>query len=494
MKKSILKVVSLLLAAAILVCSMTVAMAEEPAENDAAPYRISITVNGDTASERGFTWYTKTECDSLLEISCDDAKITYDDVFEWEGSYCHKAKVTNLPAGGTFTYTVGSTDVRSAEGKFTTDNADDKVNFIAIADVQAGNDDNFRKGADTLYAGLKTLPDADFIANMGDFTNDSDNEEWNFYDKNFKDINANTTLAPVAGNHDGFSVWHWFANMFNLDTSESVQNLNGVNYSFDYGNAHFAVLNTNDLMALSLSQLRWLKNDMNSTDKDWKIILMHKSPYTYGKDGKWPDALYLQRSLTLVCDMCDVDLVLCGHDHQYLRTKPMKMGMVNDDGTTYILSGTAGSKRYEIRKFLYPLFQVKNNIAAMTIQKDGYGNYWNGESWDETKETNVGGCFNTIQIDGGTLTFNSYILSDTLVDEATGERLITNADTYTITKETGKNKATFKGDNTTSELEYYLGVIPSVFAIATYIFIEWLPKFLINIPSLAYIYITEDTF
>ena len=83
---------------------------------------------------------------------------------------------------------------------------------------------------------------------------------------------------PIAGNHDGFARRDWFNNMFCLDTSESVQTNNGVNYSFDYGNAHFAVVNTNDLLSVSLSQLKWLKNDLNSTDKDWKIICMHKSP------------------------------------------------------------------------------------------------------------------------------------------------------------------------------------------------------------------------
>ena len=61
---------------------------------------------------------------------------------------------------------------------------------------------------------------------------------------------------------------------------------------------------------------------MNGTDADWKIVCMHKSPYTLGKDGKWPDALYLQESLAKVLDKCGVDLVLSGHDHQYLRTKP----------------------------------------------------------------------------------------------------------------------------------------------------------------------------
>ena len=485
---------------------------------EVAPFRLSVTVNGDPSTQKGICWYTKTETKSLVTVdgaNVESIKIDYDDVYEWEENYCHKALVSGLTPGESYTYTVSNgaevlDESNSLSGSFKTDDDDSTVKFIDIADVQAGNRNNMWKGANTLLAALETMPDADFIGNMGDFTNDSDNEEWDFYDEFFRDINANTTMAPVSGNHDGFARANWFNNMFKLDTSESVTTKNGVNYSFDYGNAHFAVLNTNDVLSISLSQLIWLKNDMNSTDKDWKIVFMHKTPYTFGKDGKWPDALYLQRSLTAVCDLCGVDLVMSGHDHQYLRTKPLKAGMVNENGTTYVLSGTAGTKRYEIRSFLAGLFMNKNTIAALNIQKDGYGNYWDGESWDNTRESNIGGCFNTVEIEGGKLTLNSYILSDNIYKNEEGKNVdleerteynfdsyaeyITLADTYVIEKETGKNKATFTGDNTTSEAEYILGVVPSFMCLATYTFGEWLPKFLINLPNLLYVYITEDTF
>ncbi|MBQ6543958.1 MAG: hypothetical protein IJL77_06175, partial [Clostridia bacterium] len=100
---------------------------------------------------------------------------------------------------------------------------------------------------------------------------------------------------------------------------------------------------------------------------------------------------------------------------------------------------------------------------------------------------------NTINIKGGELTFNSYILSDEMTDE-NGERLVTNTDTFTLTKETGKNKATFSGDNTTSELEYALGVIPSLGALAAYAFGTWLPKFLFIVPRILESVIVDDTF
>lgn len=484
-----------------IISDITIVPAEsQPADENVIPKRISAVVNGDTKTSKGITWYTGINTSSAVEITTADgaavaAGIAYADVFEFEGNYVHKATVTGLSAGTTYKYRVGNGVVFSDWGSFVTDNDDSKVNFIAIADIQASNIENFTKGAETIEAAFKTMPEAEFMVNLGDFTNDSTNSEWDFYDQAMKEINLNTTLAPVAGNHDGLGVWDWFNNMFNLDTSESVQNLNGVNYSFDYGNAHFAVLNTNDLLSVSLAQLQWLKNDMNGTDKDWKIVLMHKSPYTLGKDGKWPDALYLQSSLTKVLDSCGVDLVMSGHDHQYLRTKKIKSNKLNDNGTVYVLAGTAGTKRYQVRSFLAGHFTNTDFIDALVIQKNGYGNYWNGENWDNTNQAFIGGCFNTISIDGGTLTFNSYILADRTEDDSDdAERIITNSDSFTLTKQVGQNKITFTGDNTTSEAEYYLGVVPSFMCLAAYAFCNWLPRVFVMLPDLLSVVINEGTF
>ena len=465
---------------------------EAPARGETEPFRISVAMNGDSATQRGFCWYTEKQTDTEIEVldesGASAGKVTFTDSQEWNGNYYHKATVSELAAGGSYTFRVGDGTTWSEYGSFVTDDGDDSFSFIEIADVQASPLENFQRAALTVSAAYETLPEAEFTVNCGDFTNDSTNEEWDNYDTAFGELNLQKTIVPVAGNHDGLGVEYWFSNMFNLDTSESVQVKDGVNYSFDYGNAHIAVLNTNDMFCMTLAQMKWLKNDMDSTDKDWKICFMHKSPYTLGKDGKWPDALYLGKSLTHVFDMCDVDLVMSGHDHMYLRTKPLTNNRIDEEnGVTYVLSGTAGTKRYEIREFLAGMFLNTDFIDALTIQKGGYGNYWNGEDWNSTKETNIGGCFNTVEINGGTLTLNSYIR----VDE-TGE--VVNTDTYSITKETGKNEATFSGDNTTSEFEYILGLIPSFLCLAVYTFGEWLPKFLIDLPYILYVYITQDTF
>ena len=110
---------------------------------------------------------------------------------------------------------------------------------------------------------------------------------------------------PVAGNHDGnitnklntFS----FPSMFCLDTSAN-RSLEGVSYSFDWGNMHFAVLTTNDMYPMSQAQRNWFVNDLSSTDKQWKVVLMHRSLYSAGKNINKPDTVELRSDLLPLMD------------------------------------------------------------------------------------------------------------------------------------------------------------------------------------------------
>lgn len=479
--KNFKKVLCVLLCVCMLAFAATGFAGAEGAATGKTPARVSVTVNGDTSASRGLCWYTAEQTDTKVElqgVAASEYKVENVVCEEWEGNFMHKLTVTGLKAGVTYTYRVGDGTAWSDWGTFTTDNGDDSVCFINIADVQAGDYEGFMRGANTLAAAFGMLPDADFVSNCGDFTNDSTNEEWDAYDKAFAPLNKQYTLVPVSGNHDGLGVEYWFNNMFNLDTTESVQVKDGVNYSFDYGNAHFAVLNTNDLLSISNAQLDWLRNDMNSTDKDWKIVFFHKSPYSLGKDAKWPDALYLQKVLTKVLDECNVDFAFSGHDHQYIRTKPLTGNALAKDGTTYVLSGTAGGKRYEVRPFLKNHFLDTDFIDKVVIQRDGVG--------FETEDY-IGGCFETVQIEGDKLFLKTYILND-----ETGETVL--VDEYGIQKKLGENKATFTGDNTTSEMDYIMSVVPSFLGLATYAITEWLPKFLVMLPELLYSVIEYDVF
>ena len=495
MKKLTRSFLAVLLCLALLLTVSATAFAEN---EDYSVSRLSVSVNGNAAEQRGFCWYTKSKTGSVVKIFKDGVDVSESLTFsepvckEWKGSYMHKVTVSGLESGTEYTYNVGNGSVQSETGSFKTDDKDNKLSFIAIADVQSSSLENFEVGASVLKKAFEQNGNADFVVNLGDFTNDSTNEEWDLYDEAFGALNRTYTIVPVAGNHDGLGVWHWFDNMFNLDTTESVQTLNGVNYSFDWGNAHFSVLNTNDLLSLSISQLDWLKNDLASTDRDWKIVFMHKSPYTLGKDGKWPDALYLQQSLTEVLDEGNADIVFSGHDHMYLRTKKLKNNSLNDDGTTYVLSGTAGAKRYQIRPFLADSFLKTSFIDALSVQKDGYANYWNGTDWSSTRKENIGGCFNNISINGTVLTLDSYILADE--KDENGNDVVTKIDSLTLEKEAGLNTPSFDGENTTGGLDYAVKAVPSFLKLAYYSVMKWLPTFLGALPELLKSYFKDGTF
>ena len=483
MKKSVIRVLSVVLCFALLFGGAV----STSAEADGAITRVSCVVTGDTATSRGFAWCTASDVDCSIAIYADGAEVAAEVTYEceeWEGNYMHKAYVNGLTADTAYTYTI-TAGAATFDGTFATDDGDDSVNFIVVGDVQASSLEAFQVGQRVVEKAYEVMPEAEFYATLGDYTNDSTNEEWDLYSQTFGGINSNTTHVPVTGNHDSNS--GWFNAMFALDTTESVTTSNGVNYSFDYGNIHIAVVNTNDMIAISNSQLTWLKNDMNSTDKDWKIVLMHKSPYSLGKDIKWPDACYLQESLAAVCDETNVDLVMSGHDHMYIRTKPLNDNKVvaQENGTTYILAGATGSKRYEFRKFILDNYFSQNILATAVAQANG--EYFADGTLDNLDETNIGGIFNTVSINGGELNLTSYVVNDETLE-------IKVIDELAISKATGENTITFTGDNTTSSAAYTTGMLSSIMSLATYTLGTWLPMFLKTLPDLMKEYIATGTF
>lgn len=388
--------------------------------------RQNCTMYGDTQTQRGFSWYTEKDCDTALQlVKAEDFDGTFDDALVFEGesklfqeNYNHKVVVTGLEPGTEYVYRVGSIDenVWGNISRFVTDDGDGSFSFLAIADVQASSVQNFYKASLVLDKGVEFNPDAEFIINLGDFVNDCTNEEWTWWGDAFEDFNTNYTLVPAAGNHEGNITNKlnigWFENMFNLKPAEGSLTVNGVYYSYDYGNAHFCVINSNDMYPMIEAQRNWIVNDLNSSDATWKIVLMHRSAYSAGKNINKPDTIAMRETIIELMDETGADLVLSGHDHMYMRTAPVKGDAVcedteyvtevvngkevtyalNPEGTVYALPGTAGTKRYEINEnAIDPI----NDCAEVSKSLK-----------------NLGGSFANIVIDDDMLTYEAYAVKD----------------------------------------------------------------------------------
>ncbi len=114
------------------------------------------------------------------------------------------------------------------------------------------------------------------------------------------------------------------------------------NYSFEYGDAHFATLETFDSCP-SESQLTWLDQDLKKTNRIWKIILMHIPNINPGMTSTTTQSrgncLFTNperaKLLHNIFKTNKVDLVINGHSHTYSRWVK--------DGVYYLTNSTSGN-------------------------------------------------------------------------------------------------------------------------------------------------------
>jgi len=105
------------------------------------------------------------------------------------------------------------------------------------------------------------------------------------------------------------------------------------NFSFDYGNAHWTVLDTNAYINWRAPELRaWVERDLAAArDADWRFVSFHQPPFNSSK-AHFNDQL--TRVLADVFEAGKVDLVFSGHVHNYQRTYPLRFKLADDAGET----------------------------------------------------------------------------------------------------------------------------------------------------------------
>ncbi|GAC40763.1 purple acid phosphatase family protein [Paenibacillus popilliae] len=349
------------------------------------PVSLGTTIKGDPRTSRAFTWHTASsgsqgkvqvtegakadpwDGENVLTFTAESANIISG---EGKPQSVHKAEAIGLKPGTTYVYRVGNGEDEgwSEPAIFVTETAEpDTFSFINVTDSQGVTEADFTLWGRTLDQAFATFPDARLIVHNGDFTEEPDNEKgWeSFFGQAAKWL-VSVPLMPVTGNHDEVEGnAERFTSHFNVPDNGADGSIQGTSYSFDYGYAHFIVLNTESNIK---RQTEWLQEDLANNDKPWVIAAMHRPAYGGNTNKKVEDWVE-------VFDQFGVDLVLQGHNHEYSRSYPVRNGQIvpEGEGPVYVVTNAAGSKFNELKKnkFYHAVhFQnYKQMFAGITVSE-----------------------------------------------------------------------------------------------------------------------------
>jgi hypothetical protein len=310
---------------------------------------------------------------------------SYTDGVNGETVWTYHARVTGLRPGATYGYAVtADNDANAADpfsATFTTAPAGRaKFRFTSFGDLATPNTQWVLSYGQAAYAvgAVETFQPLFHLLNgdlcYADLNPATQPEVWRDFGNNNQASAANRPWMPVPGNHEiefgnGPQGFTSYLTRYTLPSNGSRE-FAGRWYKFRVGSVLFVSLSADDVIyqdagafvagpgalvpAASTgnppiepgtsfyisgysggAQTRWLAETLAAARRDptidWIIAQMHQCACSSSKTGNGSDAGLRAEWLPLF-DKYEVDLVLCGHDHDYERSFPVR-GFDHDAGT-----------------------------------------------------------------------------------------------------------------------------------------------------------------
>lgn len=255
----------------------------------------------------------------------------------------------------------------------------DNTSFKALIFPDSQCSDGYVTWRKVAHSAWEQHPDTDFFISMGDLVDNGEaGWQWRQWMDGTDKLWKNMPFAPIMGNHECYNL-QWLCRLpvaylhyFVLPYNESPR-FARYYYSYDYGPVHFTVLNTqwdeiNSLKSgMMTEQLAWLEKDIASSDKPWKIVLMHKDVIFYDDPSQnividevgWVFMPYF--------DKLGVDAVLTAHQHTYRRHDHIFNFEPAEQGPVYFCTGVAGNVRYDV-----PIIKQFDKVVLPQPEVDNY--------------------------------------------------------------------------------------------------------------------------
>ena len=175
---------------------------------------------------------------------------------------------------------------------------------------------------------------------------------------------------PVPGNHDYRTAGA--AGYFGYFGDRAGDPAKGY-YSFNLGQWHIVMLNSNRELEPGAHQLKWLAADLHQNTQQCVLAIWHHPRFSSGKHGNDARTQALWETLY----QHGVSVHVSAHDHDYERFLPMNAAGERDEagGIRAFVAGTGGAKLYTLKE-RHPLSQVWQGenwgVLKLTLRPQGY--------------------------------------------------------------------------------------------------------------------------
>jgi hypothetical protein len=280
-----------------------------------------------------------------------------------------------LEPGTQYQYHVGDGSEWSATSFFETEKSEPgKFDFLIFGDSHEKKP-SYAVWRSTVTKAYQDNPDARFFVSIGDLIySGKDYVQWQAWFAACKDVVARIPVLPVIGDHEPRGVsskelWQrpeYFVKLFSVPQN-GPKDFKGEVYSFDYGSAHIAVLNSSftyefrdpaDRQKMIQAEAAWLDADLAATKQPWKIVAYHDASYNLSADRS---GVYTKIHFGPIIDKHHVDIVFNAHDHAMARSYAIRneeFVASAAEGTVYFISGRSGNNVKESlgRRIWHPFF------------------------------------------------------------------------------------------------------------------------------------------
>lgn len=290
-----------------------------------------------TSSSAVLVWTTLTPTDAVVRFG-PSAKDLSKTVAEKGIKKQHEVRLTGLSADTRYCYKVGDSYGFYEGGDLshcfrTAPQVGDRKRIRAWILGDSGTGSEQQRAVRDAMLRYTASARPDLFLHMGDiaYSYGLHQEFTSYFFRAYEDILTSTVTFPTLGNHEGFSsdsgtqVGTYYSAYVLPKAGEAGGLASGTEayYSFDWGNAHFIVLDSQDSPRdADGAMLTWMKADLQATTQEWVIAYWHHPAYSWGSHNSDLEAQLAEMRVNAlpILEAGGVDLVLAGHSHIYERS------------------------------------------------------------------------------------------------------------------------------------------------------------------------------